>query len=101
MLRDPFNAPIVDYGDAGGSRVRAAGLWFSPEEILALMSMYRILEGTDESGLAGFKKLLPTRVNTQPPHLSSVRTSRRSRHQATAKAKTLKSGYVDRPNRDG
>ena len=62
MLRDRFNAPIVHDRDAGGYRFGKAnggpkfelpGLWFSPEEILALMSMYQMLEGTDESGLLG------------------------------------------------
>ena len=61
-LRDSFNAPIVFDRDAGGYRFgnpnngpsfELPGLWFSPEEILALMSMYQMLEGTDESGLLG------------------------------------------------
>ena len=61
-LRDNFNAPIVFDRDAGGYRFgkpdggpsfELPGLWFSPEEILALMSMYQMLEGTDESGLLG------------------------------------------------
>lgn len=61
-LRDSFNAPIVHDREAGGYRLGAPnrgpafelpGLWFSPEEILALMSMYQMLEGTDESGLLG------------------------------------------------
>ncbi len=61
-LRDNFNAPIVHDRDAGGYRLgkpnggpafELPGLWFTPEEILALMSMYQMLEGTDESGLLG------------------------------------------------
>jgi predicted DNA-binding transcriptional regulator YafY len=61
-LRDEFNAPIEFDRDAGGYRFGKAnggpkfelpGLWFSAEEILALMSMYRMLEATDESGLLG------------------------------------------------
>jgi predicted DNA-binding transcriptional regulator YafY len=61
-LRDNFNAPIVFDRDAGGYRFgkpgggptfELPGLWFNPEEILALMSMYQMLEGTDESGLLG------------------------------------------------
>ena len=61
-LRDEFNAPIVHDRDAGGYRFgtrnngpafELPGLWFNPEEILALMSMYQMLEGTDESGLLG------------------------------------------------
>ena len=61
-LRDSFNAPLVFDRDAGGYRFgtpnsgpsfELPGLWFSPEEILALMSMYQMLEGTDESGLLG------------------------------------------------
>jgi predicted DNA-binding transcriptional regulator YafY len=61
-LRDNFNAPIVHDRDAGGYRFgtpnggptfELPGLWFNPEEILALMSMYQMLEGTDESGLLG------------------------------------------------
>jgi predicted DNA-binding transcriptional regulator YafY len=62
VLRDRFNAPIVHDRDAGGYRLgqgnsgpafELPGLWFSPEEILALMSMYQMLEGTDESGMLG------------------------------------------------
>lgn len=61
-LRDEFNAPIVFDRDAGGYRFgqpnggpkfELPGLWFSAEEILALMSMYRMLEDTDGSGLLG------------------------------------------------
>lgn len=61
-LRDNFNAPIVHDRDAGGYRLgnpnggpkfELPGLWFAPEEVLALMSMYQMLEGTDESGLLG------------------------------------------------
>lgn len=61
-LRDSFNAPIVHDREAGGYRLgepshgpafELPGLWFSPEEIIALMSMYQMLEGTDESGLLG------------------------------------------------
>ena len=61
-LRDSFNAPLVFDREAGGYRFgkpnsgpsfELPGLWFSPEEILALMSMYQMLEGTDESGLLG------------------------------------------------
>ena len=61
-LRDEFNAPIEFDRDAGGYRFgkvnggpkfELPGLWFSAEEILALMSMYRMLEATDESGLLG------------------------------------------------
>lgn len=61
-LRDNFNAPIVFDRDLGayrfgkpngGPAFELPGLWFSPEEILALMSMYQVLEGMDESGLLG------------------------------------------------
>ena len=54
-LRDNFNAPIVHDRDAGGyrydkpnggPRFELPGLWFNPEEILALMSMHQMLEGT-------------------------------------------------------
>ena len=62
LVASRFNAPIVHDRAAGGYRFGAPnagpafelpGLWFSPEEILALMSMYRMLEDTDESGLLG------------------------------------------------
>ena len=72
-LRDEFNAPIEFDREAGGYRFgqpgggpkfELPGLWFSPEEILALMSMYRMLEDTDESGLLGRHiRPLMTRLN--------------------------------------
>jgi predicted DNA-binding transcriptional regulator YafY len=72
-LRDEFNAPIEFDREAGGYRFGRAnegprfelpGLWFSPGEILALMSMYRMLEDTDESGLLGRHiRPLMTRLN--------------------------------------
>ena len=72
-LRDEFNAPLEFDREAGGYRFgkpnggpkfELPGLWFSPEEILALMSMYRMLEDTDESGMLGRHiRPLMTRLN--------------------------------------
>lgn len=61
-MKDRLHAPIVYDPDARGYRfVRPArgpkyqlpGLWFSPEEALALMTMYEMLKGLDGGGLLG------------------------------------------------
>lgn len=57
-----MNAPIVFDRDAGGYRFAQAnlgpqyelpGLWFSDREILALLTMHRMLEDLDTGGLLG------------------------------------------------
>ena len=62
MLRDRMNAPIVFDREAGGYRFADAnlgpqyelpGLWFSDREILALLTMHRMLEDLDTGGLLG------------------------------------------------
>lgn len=62
-LRDRLHAPIVFDADAGGYRYEKAvgkgprfqlpGLWFSSEEVLALLTMYHLLESLDSGGLIG------------------------------------------------
>ncbi len=61
-LRDRLHAPIVFDRDAGGYRYDRAtagprfqlpGLWFSSDEILALMTMHQLLEELDAGGLLG------------------------------------------------
>lgn len=63
-LRDRFDAPIIFDRDAGGYRYDASlstrdrsyelpGLWFSAEEIHALLTMHRLLSGLDTGGLLG------------------------------------------------
>lgn len=68
-LRDRMNAPIVFDRDAGGYRYESGhesnqrgavgprfqlpGLWFSSDEILALMTMHQMLESLDAGGLLG------------------------------------------------
>lgn len=61
-LRDRLNAPIVFDRDAGGyrydkhavgPRFQLPGLWFSADEILALLTMHQMLEGLDAGGLLG------------------------------------------------
>jgi predicted DNA-binding transcriptional regulator YafY len=62
FLRDRFNAPLVYDRDAGGyrydkpnggPRFELPGLWFTSEEILALMTMHQMLESLDTGGLLG------------------------------------------------
>lgn len=62
FLRDRFNAPLVFDRDAGGyrydkpnggPRFELPGLWFTSEEILALMTMHQMLESLDTGGLLG------------------------------------------------
>ncbi len=61
-LRDRLNAPIVFDRDRGGYRFVARdlgpqyelpGLWFNDREILALLTMHRMLEDLDTGGLLG------------------------------------------------
>ncbi len=63
-LRDRFNAPIVHDRDAGGYRFdnstkrsggqyELPGLWFSAEEIHALLTMQHLLANLDTGGLLG------------------------------------------------
>lgn len=61
-LRERLNAPIVFDRDAGGYRYdkqgvgpkfQLPGLWFSADEILALMTMHQMLDALDAGGLLG------------------------------------------------
>jgi len=61
-LRERLNAPIVFDRDAGGyryeknavgPRFQLPGLWFSADEILALMTMHQMLDALDAGGLLG------------------------------------------------
>ncbi len=61
-LRDRFNAPIVFDRERGGyvlaesgfgPQYELPGLWFSDREILALLTMHRMLEDLDPGGLIG------------------------------------------------
>jgi predicted DNA-binding transcriptional regulator YafY len=73
FLRDRFNAPLVFDRDAGGYRYdkpnggpkfELPGLWFTSEEILALMTMHQMLESLDSGGLLGpHVKPLMTRLS--------------------------------------
>jgi predicted DNA-binding transcriptional regulator YafY len=62
FMRERLNAPIVFDRDAGGYRFDAPGagprfqlpgLWFSADEILALMSMHQMLDSLDAGGVLG------------------------------------------------
>lgn len=62
FLRDRFNAPLVYDRDAGGYRYEQPndgpsfelpGLWFTAEEVLALLTMHQLLESLDAGGLLG------------------------------------------------
>lgn len=62
FLRDRLNAPIVFDRDAGGYRFSAPsagpqyelpGLWFNDREVLALLTMHRMLQDLDTGGLLG------------------------------------------------
>lgn len=61
-MRDRLHAPIVFDREAGGYRFERAGvgpqyelpgLWFNDQEILALLTMHRMLEDLDTGGLLG------------------------------------------------
>ncbi|MBE0590769.1 MAG: HTH domain-containing protein, partial [Gemmatimonadales bacterium] len=61
-MRDRLHAPIVHDREAGGYRFEQAGigpqyelpgLWFNDQEILALLTMHRMLEDLDTGSLLG------------------------------------------------
>ena len=62
-LRDRLHAPIVFDRDQGGYRLgtdkglgpkyQLPGMWFSPNEALALLTMHQMLESLDAGGLLG------------------------------------------------
>jgi len=61
-MRDRLNAPIVFDNERGGycfdlsgagPQYELPGLWFSAQEILALLTMHRLLEELDSGGLLG------------------------------------------------
>ena len=61
-MRDSLNAPIIFDRDSGtyrfesqgpGVKYELPGLWFSAEEIHALMTMQHLLSGIDSGGLLG------------------------------------------------
>jgi predicted DNA-binding transcriptional regulator YafY len=67
FMRERFNAPIVFDRDAGGYRLdsqgvgprfQLPGLWFSADEILALMSIHQMLDSLDTGGVLG-KQIKP------------------------------------------
>ena len=62
FLRDRMNMPVEFDRDAGGYRLGIAangpqyglpGLWFNAQEIVALLTMHRLLEDLDSGGLLG------------------------------------------------
>jgi predicted DNA-binding transcriptional regulator YafY len=62
FMRERLNAPIVFDREAGGyrfdkpgvgPRFHLPGLWFSAEEILALLSMHEMLDSLDAGGMLG------------------------------------------------
>ena len=62
FMRDRLNAPIVFDREAGGyrfdkpgvgPRFQLPGLWFSADEILALLSMHQMLDSLDAAGVLG------------------------------------------------
>ena len=72
LMRDRMNAPIVWDRDAGGYRFaeeatvgpkyELPGLWFSPQEALALLTMYQLLESLQPSLLGAHVKPLLARI---------------------------------------
>ncbi len=61
-MRDRLNAPIVFDNERGGycfdrsgagPQYELPGLWFSPQEVLALLTMHRLLDELDSGGLLG------------------------------------------------
>lgn len=61
-MRERLNAPIAFDADAGGYRYdrhargpkyQLPGLWFSSQEVLALLTMHQLLESLDTGGLLG------------------------------------------------
>lgn len=62
FMRERLNAPIVFDRDAGGYRLdkpgvgprfQLPGLWFSADEILALLTMHQMLDSFDTGGVLG------------------------------------------------
>jgi predicted DNA-binding transcriptional regulator YafY len=74
FMRERLNAPITFDRDAGGyrfgkpgvgPRFQLPGLWFSADEILALLSMHQMLDSLDTGGLLGKQiKLLLARLES-------------------------------------
>lgn len=72
LMRDRMNAPIVWDRDLGGYRFEneatvgpkyeLPGLWFSPTEALALLTMYQLLESLQPSLLGAHVKPLLARI---------------------------------------
>jgi predicted DNA-binding transcriptional regulator YafY len=64
VLRDRMNVPVVydrytnsyaivqsDRSEAGGGRQELPGVWFSQNEIIALLTMYQLISGLDAAGM--------------------------------------------------
>lgn len=73
FMRERLNAPIIFDRDAGGyrfdkpgvgPRFQLPGLWFSADEILALLSMRQMLDSLDTGGLLG-KQIKPLLVRLE------------------------------------
>ena len=74
FMRDRQNAPIIWDRDAGGYRwdtpnagkkFELTGLWFSQDEVTALVTMHHLLNSLDEGGLIGpHIKPIMTRINS-------------------------------------
>jgi predicted DNA-binding transcriptional regulator YafY len=74
FMRDRQNAPIIWDRDAGGYRwdtpnagkkFELSGLWFSQDEVTALVTMQHLLTSLDEGGLIGpHIKPIMTRINS-------------------------------------
>lgn len=72
LMRDRMNAPIVWDRDQGGYRFaeeatvgpkyELPGLWFTPQEALALLTMYQLLESLQPSLLGAHVKPLLARI---------------------------------------
>lgn len=77
-MRDRFNAPIVFDRDLGGYRFDRApqagpkyelpGLWFSPQEALALLTMHQLLESMNPSLLGAHVKPMLARIQAVLAH---------------------------------
>lgn len=77
-MRDRMNAPIVYDRERGGYRFDDApqagpkyelpGLWFSPQEALALLTMYQLLESLQPSLLGAHVKPMLSRIRALLAH---------------------------------
>lgn len=77
-MRDRMNAPIVFDRELGGYRFDSApqagpkyelpGLWFTPSEALALLTMYQLLESMNPSLLGAHVKPLLSRIRSLLSH---------------------------------